>query len=79
MIPEYKTLFLIFSIILYNNDEDLFSVLPNNFKSLLNILVSDFSVVVVDSNISYRGIYLFIHVLRPCAAFRLWQTARIYT
>ena len=55
IISEYKTFFLTFSIILYNNDEDLFNVLFSNFKSLLNILIFDSFVVVVASGISYRG------------------------
>ena len=55
MIPKYKILFLTSSIIRYNGDEDLPSVLSNNSKSLLDILISDSSVVVVDSGISYKG------------------------
>ena len=55
MIPKYKTLFFTFSIIRYNDDRDLFSVLFNIFESLLNILILDSSVVVVDSGISYKG------------------------
>ena len=39
----------------YNDDKDLFNVLPNNSESLLNILILDFFVVVVDSGILYRG------------------------
>ena len=55
MIPECKTLFLILSIIRYNSDRDLPNVLPNNSESLLNILISDSSVIVVDSNISNKS------------------------
>ena len=55
MIPECKTLFLTSSIIRYNSNGDLPSVLPNNSEFLLNIPVSDSSVVAVDSDISYRG------------------------
>ena len=55
MIPKYRTLFLTFSIIRYNSDEDLFNVLFSDFKSLLNILVSDFFVVIINSGISYKG------------------------
>ena len=55
MIPECRIFIFIFSIIRYNNDKDFFSALPNNSESLLNILVSDSFVVVVDSNILYRG------------------------
>ena len=39
----------------YNGDEDLSSVLPNNSGSLLDILILDFSVIVVNSAISYKG------------------------
>ena len=55
MIPEYRIFFLTFSIIRYDGDGDFFSVLPNNSESLLNILVLDFSVVVVNLGILYRG------------------------
>ena len=55
MIPEYKIFFFTSSITRYNSDKDLFNVLFSNSESLLNILVSDFSVVVVDSNISYKN------------------------
>ena len=55
MIPKYKTLFLTFSIIRYNNNGDLPSALLNNSKSLLNIPISDSFVIVVNSGISYRG------------------------
>ena len=54
MIPKYKTLFFTSSIIHYNSDKDLSSVLPNNFESLLDILISDYSVVVINSGISYK-------------------------
>ena len=63
MIPEHKILFLIFSIIRCNNDRDLPSVLLNNIKSLLNILISDFFVVAVDSGISYKGDILLFFVV----------------
>ena len=55
MIPECRIFFFIFSIIRYNGDGDLFSVLFNISESLLNILISDSSVVAVDSGISYKG------------------------
>ena len=55
MISEWRTLFFIFSIIRYNNNKDLPSVLPSDSESLLNILILDSSVVVVDSGISYKG------------------------
>ena len=55
MIPEYRTLFFIFSIIRYNGDKDFFSALLSISESLLDIIVSDFSVVVVNSAISYKG------------------------
>ena len=55
IIPEYKTFFFIFSIIRYNGDRDLSNILSNNSESLLNILISDSSVVVVNSGISYGG------------------------
>ena len=55
MIPKYKTLFLISSIIRYNNDGDLLNTLFNNSKSLLNILISDSFVVAIDSGISYKN------------------------
>ena len=48
-------LFFTFSITRYNNDGDLFSVLPSISEYLLDILILDSSVIVVDSNISYRG------------------------
>ena len=54
IIPKYKTLFLTSSIIRYNNNEDFPNVLLSNSKSLLNILISDFFVVVLDSDISYK-------------------------
>ena len=38
----------------YNGDGDFPSVLPNNSKSLLDILISDSSVIVVNSSISYK-------------------------
>ena len=63
MIRKCKTLFLTFSIIRYNNNRDLPSVLPNNSKSLLNILISDFSVIVINSGISYKdNILVFLAV-----------------
>ena len=55
MIPKYRTSFFTSSIIRYNNDKDLLSVLFKNSKSLLDILISDSSVVAVDSNISYKN------------------------
>ena len=55
MISECRTLFFTSSITRYNNDKDLFSVLPSNSESLLNILILDSSAVVVNSGISYRG------------------------
>ena len=55
MIPKYKTFFFTSSIIRYNGDKDFLSVLPNISESLLNILILDPFVVVVDSDISYRG------------------------
>ena len=55
MIPECRILFFISSIIRYNGDEDLPSALFSDSESLLDILISDFSVVVVNSGISYRG------------------------
>ena len=55
MILKWRTLFFTFSIIRYNSDGDFPSVLSNNFKSLLDILVSDSSVVVIDSDILYGG------------------------
>ena len=54
MIPEWKTLFFTFSIIRYNDDRDLFNVLFNNSKSLLNILISDSFVIIINSSISYK-------------------------
>ena len=41
-------------IIRYNSDKDLPDALLNNSESLLNILISDPSVVVVNSGISYK-------------------------
>ena len=55
MIPEWRIFFFTSSIVRYNNNRDLSSALPNVFESLLNILVSDSSVVIVDSGILYRG------------------------
>ena len=55
MILKWKTLFFTSSIIRYNNNKDLSSALPSNFESLLNILISDFSVVAIDSGILYRN------------------------
>ena len=55
IIPKYRTLFFIFSIIRYNGDGDLSSVLSNIFESLLNILILDSFVVVIDSDISYKN------------------------
>ena len=58
MIPKCRIFFFIFSIIRYNDDKDFFSVLPNIFESLLNILILDSFVVAVDSNISYKNNFL---------------------
>ena len=55
IIPEWRILFFTFSIIRYNGDKNLPSILPSNFESLLNILILDSFVIVVDSGISYRG------------------------
>ena len=55
IIPKYRILFFIFSIIRYNNDKDLPSVLPSNSESLLDILILDFSLVVVNSGILYKS------------------------
>ena len=55
MISKCRIFFFIFSIIRYNSDEDLPSALPSDSESLLNILISDFFVVVINSGISYRG------------------------
>ena len=55
MIPKYRTLFFIFSIIRYDDDGDLFSVLFNNSEFLLDILISDFSVIAINSGISYKS------------------------
>ena len=64
MIPKYKTFFLTFSIIRYNNNEDLPSVLLSNSKSLLDIPISDSFVIVVNSNILYKdSILAFLAVI----------------
>ena len=55
MIPEYRIFFFTFSIIRCNDDRDLFNVLFNNSEFLLDILISDFFVVVVNSGISYKS------------------------
>ena len=55
MISECRILFFTSSIIRYNGDGDLFNVLPSNSESLLDILISDSSVVAVNSGISYEG------------------------
>ena len=64
MFPEYRTFFLISLIIRYNNNRDFPSALSSNSKSLLDILIFDFFVVAVDSNISYRNnILVFLAVI----------------
>ena len=64
MILKWRTLFFTFSIIRYNSDRDLPSVLPNNSESLLNILIPDSFVVAIDSGISYKGnILAFLAVI----------------
>ena len=64
MIPEWKIFFFTFLITRYNNNKDLPSVLPSNSESLLNILISDSSVVAIDSTILYRGnILVFLAVI----------------
>ena len=55
MIPECRILFFTFSIIRYNSNRDLPSVLPSNSESLLDILILDSFAVVINSGISYRG------------------------
>ena len=55
MILKSRIFFFTFSIIRYNSNRDLLSVLPNNSESLLNILISDSFVIAVDSNILYKG------------------------
>ena len=55
MIPKCRTFLFISSIIRYNGDKDLPSASSSDSESLLNILVSDSSVVVIDSSISYKN------------------------
>ena len=54
MVPKWRTIFFTSSIIRYNNDKNLFNVLPSISESLLNILILDSSAVVVNSAISYK-------------------------
>ena len=55
MILKWRTFFFISSITYYNGDEDSPNALLNNSESLLDILISDSSVVVVNSGISYKS------------------------
>ena len=80
MIPEYRTLFFIFSITRYDGDGDLSNVLFNNSESLLDILILDFSVVVVDSGISYKNntLVFLIVIVTLKFSFYLMLCSRYY-
>ena len=80
MISKCRTFFLTSSIIRYNSDGDLPNVLPNNFKSLLNILISDSFVVVIDSDILYKGgvLAFLIATITLKSSFYLMLYSRYY-
>ena len=81
MIPKCRTFFLTSSIIRYNNDKDLLSVLFNISESLLNILISDSSAVVVNSAISYGGdiLVFLIAIVTSKSSFYLILYSRYYS
>ena len=81
MILEYKTLFFTSSITRYNDDKDLPSALPSDSESLLDILISDSSVVVVNSGISYGGgvLAFLIVIITLKSSFYLILCNRYYS